>query len=148
MNKLVILFALMLTACAARAPGDGTAAPSSPSGARSVFTVSSSRPMAQSSRARPLPSQTLRRINVTASGGMFLPEVIAAQRGERVQLLVSGPDAPFVFAIPQLRIQEHVQPGRSTAVDLPTDTTGSFEFRCADSCRAGHEDRRGEIVIR
>lgn len=148
MNKLVILSALMLTACAARAPGDGTAAPSSASGAGSGFTVSSSRSMATSSHARSLPSQTLRRISVTASGGMFVPEVIAAERGERIQLLVSGPDAPFVFAIPQMRIQEQVQRGRSTAVDLPTDMAGSFEFRCADSCRAGHVDGRGEIVIR
>jgi heme/copper-type cytochrome/quinol oxidase subunit 2 len=151
MNKLVLLSVVVLASCVAQPPDTGETAPSSSSGAAGGFVMSSvyseeSASMMASSKASSKSRSALRKIPVIASGASFVPEIMTVEKGERVQLLISG-EMSFGFAIPQLRIYEHVVPRRSTAIDLPTDVEGMFEYICSYGCGSGATLMRGRIIV-
>jgi cytochrome c oxidase subunit II len=64
-----------------------------------------------------------------------------------VQLIVKGAEGMHGLAIPELRINEHVDAGSTVVIDLPTDVAGTFAFLCSVPCGPGHREMKGRIVI-
>ena len=46
-----------------------------------------------------------------------------------------------------LGISETMYAGENKLVKIPTNKTGTFEFRCNVWCGSGHKDMKGVIII-
>lgn len=89
----------------------------------------------------------VRTIQVAVSDWAFEPSMIAVQKGERVQLELTGGSGIHSFAIPELGMNIRVEPGETVVVDLPTDAAGTYEVLCRIPCGAGHRDMKATVVI-
>ena len=75
------------------------------------------------------------------------PAVIRLTRGENVVLDVSTRDVQHGFGVPQLQINETVQPGKVTEIELDTSKKGEFRVDCSIICGPGHDNMSGKIII-
>ena len=87
-------------------------------------------------------------IPVTAEKFKFTPAVIELKVGEPVVLELTSLDRKHGFAVPDLRIDETVEPGKTVRVRIVPDRAGTFPFHCDVFCGSGHEEMAGEIVVR
>lgn len=88
-----------------------------------------------------------RTIKMTAELWKFTPNVVTVKQGEKVTLEVTGVSGTHGLAIPELGINETIIQGKTVTIDVPTDKTGTFDFRCSIQCGSGHSEMTGKIVI-
>ena len=77
----------------------------------------------------------------------FSPETITAKKGEKLIVRLHGIEGIHSFGIRDLNINVPMNPGEMKDVEIPTDTAGTFEFRCMVPCGPGHRDMKGALVI-
>ena len=87
-------------------------------------------------------------IAVTAERFKFTPSVIELKLGEPVMIELTTLDRKHGFQVPDLNVDETVEPGRVTRVHLVPAKAGTFLFHCTVFCGSGHEDMAGEIVVK
>jgi cytochrome c oxidase subunit 2 len=87
-------------------------------------------------------------IPVTAEKFKFTPAVIELKLGEPVVLELTTLDRKHGFQVPDLKIDENIEPGKVTRVRIVPDKAGTFGFHCDVFCGSGHEDMAGEIVVK
>jgi cytochrome c oxidase subunit II len=87
-------------------------------------------------------------IQVTAERFKFTPSVIELKLGEPVMLELTTLDRKHGFQVPDLNVDETVEPGKVTHVRIVPAKTGTFLFHCTVFCGSGHEDMAGEIVVK
>lgn len=93
------------------------------------------------------PSGSARTIKMTAELWKFTPNIVTVKQGEKVTLEVTGVSGTHGLAIPELGINETIIQGKTVSIDIPTDKTGTFDFRCSIQCGSGHSEMTGKIVI-
>ena len=89
----------------------------------------------------------MRTVHMDASSWAFTPNSITLKRGEKVTLELTGVSGDHGIGIPDLGINQKFSAGETVSVAIPTDKTGSFNFRCNVPCGQGHRDMTGTIVI-
>jgi len=87
-------------------------------------------------------------IAVTAERFKFTPAVIELKLGEPVVLELTTLDRKHGFQIPDLKIDESIEPGKVTRLRIVPDKAGTFPFHCDVFCGSGHEEMAGEIVVK
>jgi len=87
-------------------------------------------------------------IQVTAERFKFTPAVIELKLGEPVVFELTSLDRKHGFQVPDLKIDESIEPGRITRVRVVPDKAGAFPFHCDVFCGSGHEEMTGEIVVK
>ena len=87
-------------------------------------------------------------IPVTAEKFKFTPAVIELKLGEPVVLELTTLDRKHGFQVPDLKIDENIEPGKVTRVRIVPDKAGTFLFHCDVFCGSGHEEMAGEIVVK
>lgn len=87
-------------------------------------------------------------IRVTAEKFKFTPAVIELKVGEPVVLELTSLDRRHGFQIPDLKVDENVEPGKVTRVRIVPEKPGRYEFHCDVFCGSGHEEMAGEIVVK
>ena len=87
-------------------------------------------------------------IKVTAEKFKFTPAVIELKLGQPVVLELTSLDRKHGFQVPDLKIDESIEPGKVTRVQLVPDKAGTFPFHCDIFCGSGHEEMAGEIVVK
>ncbi len=75
------------------------------------------------------------------------PAVIHVKQGSNVTLDVSTQDVQHGFQVPELGINEPVQPGKPAEIPLDTSRKGQFGVQCSIICGPGHEDMQAKVVI-
>lgn len=91
--------------------------------------------------------QSSRVVAVSVDNWNFSPNVITAKKGETVKVRLTGVAGSHGFSVPELGINTTVSAGQTVDVELPTDTAGSFSFRCSVPCGSGHRDMTGTITV-
>jgi len=86
-------------------------------------------------------------IQVTAERFKFTPAVIQLKVGEPVVLELTSLDRKHGFQVPDLKIDETIEPGRVTHVRIVPDKAGTYDFHCTVFCGSGHEEMAGQIVV-
>ncbi len=86
-------------------------------------------------------------INIEASNWTFTPASITVKKGEKVQLKITNVSGVHGLLVQDLGIDLKLAEGATGTVDLPTDKTGTFSFRCNTLCGEGHKDMTGTITI-
>lgn len=112
-----------------------------------VQKTSQSAAMQPSSVKPAEPSGSVRIITVAVDNFDFSPSVIKVKKGEKVTLVFKGEAGAHGVMIKDLGINVVVPVDGTVTVDLPTDTAGTFAFRCSIPCGAGHKDMKGTIII-
>jgi cytochrome c oxidase subunit 2 len=87
-------------------------------------------------------------IQVTAEKFKFTPAVIELKLGETVVLELTTLDRKHGFQVPDLNIDENIEPGKVTHVRIVPAKAGTFLFHCDVFCGSGHEEMTGEIVVK
>jgi cytochrome c oxidase subunit 2 len=87
-------------------------------------------------------------IQVTAERFKFTPAVIELKLGQPVVLELTTLDRKHGFQVPDLKIDESIEPGKITRVRIVPDKAGTFPFHCDVFCGSGHEEMAGEIVVK
>ena len=91
--------------------------------------------------------QQSRVIAVSADNWTFSPSAISAKKGEQVKIRLTGIAGAHGFAVPDLGINTAIAAGQVVDVEIPTDTTGTFSFRCSVPCGSGHKEMTGTLTI-
>ncbi len=89
-------------------------------------------------------------IHVEVERFEFIPQRIQVQQGERVRLVFTSRDTRHGVAIAEYGIYEDEIPPRGkgeAAVEFTADRPGTFTYRCAHLCGAGHAMMRGLLVV-
>jgi cytochrome c oxidase subunit 2 len=87
-------------------------------------------------------------ILVTAEKFKFTPAVIELKLGQPVVLELTTLDRKHGFQVPDLKVDESIEPGKVTRVRIVPDKAGTFPFHCDVFCGSGHEEMAGEIVVK
>lgn len=93
------------------------------------------------------PSADARIIEMTVTDWEFSPNAITAKQGETVIVRITGDEGDHSFMSKDLGINVTISPGETKDIVIPTDTAGTFAFRCAIPCGDGHRDMTGTIQI-
>jgi cytochrome c oxidase subunit 2 len=86
-------------------------------------------------------------IEVSVSDWEFAPNAITVKKGEKVVLRLKNTDGTHSFLSADLGINVPISEGETKDVTIPTDTAGTFSFRCGVPCGPGHMDMKGTIVV-
>ncbi len=84
---------------------------------------------------------------MTVENFAFVPSTINVKRGEHVIIRVTGVTGLHSFGAPELGLNVRVDLDQTVDIVLPTDTAGSFAFRCMIPCGTGHKNMVGTIII-
>ncbi len=139
----------VLAACSTQtpAPADNTGIPSSdqeestPSPADTTDTGSADNTTAGTDQGEP------RVIAMTVTDWEFSQKEIRLKKGEKVTVRLTGVEGDHSFMANDLGLNVAVEPGETKDFTIPTDTTGTFGFRCGIPCGPGHRDMTGQIII-
>lgn len=96
---------------------------------------------------RRVSAQEPRVIEITAKRYGFAPDTITLKKGETVKLRLHSEDVIHGFFSRQLKIDEEVEPGKTTEVTLTPQTAGTFKTICDHFCGAGHGNMAMTIVV-
>ena len=97
--------------------------------------------------ANPAAQAPERVIHVTAERFKFTPAVIQLKVGEPVVLELTSLDRKHGFAVPDLKIDETIEAGKTLRVRVMPDKPATYDFHCSIFCGSGHEEMTGQIVV-
>lgn len=102
------------------------------------------------SRAGRMVDDGTREFRIVAERFQFTPAEIEVEHGERVRLVFTSEDTTHGVAIAGYGVREIIPPrGKGeTVVEFVADRPGTFTFRCAHLCGAGHAMMRGTLEVR
>jgi len=86
-------------------------------------------------------------IQVTAERFKFTPAVIQLKVGEPVVLELTSLDRKHGFQVPDLKIDETIEPGKVTRIRIVPDKPATYDLHCSVFCGSGHEEMAGQIVV-
>src|SRR5260370_11922600 len=87
-------------------------------------------------------------IPVPAERFKFTPAVIELKLGQPVVLDLTSLDRKHGFQVPDLKLDESIEPGKITRVRIVPDKAATFPFHCHLFLALGHEEMVGEIVVK
>jgi cytochrome c oxidase subunit 2 len=86
-------------------------------------------------------------IPIVAHKFAFEPNRITLKKGVPVTLQLSSQDVQHGFYIRGLKVDEEIQPGKTTEVTITPDKAGTFPTICDHFCGLGHKDMNMTIVV-
>ena len=92
-------------------------------------------------------AQQPRVINITAQRFEFSPNQITLKKGEPVKLLLTSNDVTHGFFLKPLKIDEIIEPGKTTEVNLTPQTPGTYLLICDHFCGVNHAAMNMKIVV-
>ena len=92
-------------------------------------------------------AQQPRVINITAKRFEFSPNQITLKKGEPVKLLLTSNDVIHGFYLKPLKIDEIIEPGKTTEINLTPQTAGTFLLICDHFCGVNHASMNMKVVV-
>lgn len=92
-------------------------------------------------------AQQPRVIQITARQFEFAPNQITIKKGESVKLELTSADVKHGFYIRALKVDELIEPGKTTEVLLTPQTAGTYPTICDHLCGSGHGNMKMTIVV-
>jgi heme/copper-type cytochrome/quinol oxidase subunit 2 len=86
-------------------------------------------------------------VEVAVTDWTFTPSTITVHKGDKLVIRLKGGEGDHSFAVTELGINVVLAPGETKDIKIPTDTAGSFEFRCLVPCGPGHKEMKGVIIV-
>jgi cytochrome c oxidase subunit 2 len=86
-------------------------------------------------------------IDITAKRFTFTPNEITLKKGEPVILELTTADVTHGFYMKKLGIDEIIEPGKPTQVNLTPQNPGRYVAICDHFCGSGHGNMNMTIVV-
>ena len=86
-------------------------------------------------------------IAITAHRFAFEPNQITLKKGEPVVLQLTTGDVTHGFYLKPLKIDEIIEPGKTTEVKLTPQVAGTFTTICDHFCGSNHGNMKMTIVV-
>ena len=86
-------------------------------------------------------------INITAKRFEFSPNQITLKKGEPVKLLLTSADVTHGFFLKPLKIDEIIEPGKTTEVNVTPQTAGTFLLICDHFCGVNHAAMNMKVIV-
>lgn len=86
-------------------------------------------------------------INITAKRFEFSPNQITLKKGEPVKLLLTSADVVHGFFLKPLKIDEIIEPGKTTEVNLTPQTAGTYLLICDHFCGVNHAAMNMKVIV-
>ncbi len=86
-------------------------------------------------------------INITATRFEFNPNQITLKKGEPVKLLLTSADVTHGFFLKPLKIDEIIEPGKTTELNLTPQTAGTYLLICDHFCGVNHAAMNMKVVV-
>ncbi|HEV2112538.1 MAG TPA: cupredoxin domain-containing protein, partial [Terriglobales bacterium] len=77
-------------------------------------------------------------IAITAKRFTFAPAEITLKKGEPVTFQLTTDDVTHGFFLRPLRIDQDIEPGKTTSITVTPDKAGKFTLICDHFCGANH----------
>ena len=88
-----------------------------------------------------------RHVTVSMKKYAIVPAEIHLKAGETVQFEVVTEDVQHGFTVPDLGINEPVNPGKPAVFRYRAGKKGSFSVECGIICGSGHDDMRARLIV-
>jgi cytochrome c oxidase subunit 2 len=92
-------------------------------------------------------AQDAKVINITAKRFEFSPNQITLKKGEPVKLLLTTADVTHGFYLKPLKIDEVIEPGKTTEVNVTPQTAGTFLLICDHFCGVNHGAMNMKVIV-
>jgi len=89
-----------------------------------------------------------RELTITTADFKFTPDRIEVVQDDLVRLTVRSNDIAHSFNIDEYRVAKRVPAGGSTIIEFRADRVGTFPFYCNLTSEAGHDQMRGQLIVR
>ncbi len=89
-----------------------------------------------------------RDLTLTARNFRFTPDRLEVVQDDLVRITIHSDDIAHSFNIDEYRIAKRVPAGGSTVVELRADRVGTFPFYCNLTSEPGHDQMRGQLIVR
>lgn len=86
-------------------------------------------------------------INIVAKRYSFTPNQITLKEGETVTLRMTSEDRVHGFYLKPLKIDEVIEPGKTTEVSVTPTQSGTFNIICDHFCGAGHGNMNMTVIV-
>jgi cytochrome c oxidase subunit 2 len=92
-------------------------------------------------------AQAPRVINITAQRFEFIPNQVTLKKGETVKFVLTSKDVTHGFFLKPLKIDEIIQPGKTTEVTVTPQTAGTFLLICDHFCGVNHAAMNMKVIV-
>ncbi len=86
-------------------------------------------------------------INITAKRFEFVPNQITLKKGEPVKLVLTSADVTHGFYLKTLKIDEVIESGKTTEVNITPQTAGTFLLICDHFCGVNHGAMNMKVIV-
>jgi cytochrome c oxidase subunit II len=86
-------------------------------------------------------------VSITAKRFSFEPNEITLKKGEPVTLQITSNDVTHGFFLRPLKIDEDIEPGKTTSVTVTPDKAGKFTLICDHLCGIHHGSMRMTVNV-
>ena len=97
-------------------------------------------------KSQPAAAKTVT-IDMTVENFKFTPNVIRVKKGDKLVIRLTDTTGVHGIGIRDLNISVGIGMGETKDIVIPTDTAGTFDFRCNVPCGPGHKEMTGQIII-
>ena len=87
------------------------------------------------------------RIPLEARKYEFSATEIRVRKGEPVTFVLTTPDFPHGFSVPDFNVRADLVPGKPVEVTFTPDRPGRYTFLCDNFCGEAHERMTGFLVV-
>jgi cytochrome c oxidase subunit II len=92
-------------------------------------------------------AQSPRVINITAQRFEFSPNQVTLKKGETVKFALASKDVTHGFFLKPLKIDEIIEPGKTTEVTVTPQTAGTYLLICDHFCGVNHGAMNMKVVV-
>jgi cytochrome c oxidase subunit 2 len=96
---------------------------------------------------RKVSAQSPRVIEITAKRFGFTPNQVAVKKGETVILRLKSEDVTHGFFTRAFKIDQDIEPGKSTDVTITPQAAGTFTVICDHFCGTNHGSMNMQVVV-
>jgi len=89
-----------------------------------------------------------RELTVTATSLHFTPDRLEVVQDDLVRITIRSDDIAHSFNIDEYRIAKRVPAKGSAVVEFRADRLGTFPFYCNLTSEPGHDQMRGQLIVR
>jgi cytochrome c oxidase subunit II len=93
------------------------------------------------------PAEQPTAIQIVAHKFTFEPNQITLKKGVPVTLQLTSQDVKHGFYIRGLKVDEEIEPGKTTEVTFTPDKSGTFPTICDHFCGLGHKNMKMTVVV-
>ena len=93
------------------------------------------------------PTDQAKIVQIVAHRFAFEPNRITLKKGVPVTLQLTSQDVKHGFYIRGLKVDEEIEPGKTTEVTITPDKAGTFPTICDHLCGLGHKNMNMTVVV-